>query len=415
MTGTFHTWNRRGELDTLCAMLLPIPRPGAVKKMTRFRTVVVGTGFIGPIHVEALRRAGVDVAGVVGSNPQKSLLASQRLGVPTDFGTLEDVLKDPSIDCVHLTTPNRFHFDQAAAVLRSGKHVVCEKPLAMNSTESAELVRIADGSGRAAAVAYNIRFYPLCHEAAARVRNGAVGNVIHVNGSYVQDWLLRETDFNWRVLAEDGGELRAVADIGTHWLDLVQFITGDKIVAVCSDLRTVYPTRRRPVGGVETFSGTRPTEAPTETVAVTTEDCGGVMFRFNGGGNGCLWVSQTTAGKKNCLRLEIGGTEQSLAWNSESPNEMLIGNRDRPNELLIRDPALMDGSAAKIASYPGGHNEGFPDTFKQLFGAFYGYIQEGDLTAPEPFPTFADGHREILLCEAILESHRRRCWIDVAR
>ena len=382
--------------------------------MSQFRTVVVGAGFIGPVHVEGLRRAGVTVAGVVDSTPEKSLAASESLGLPSDIRTLEEALNDSSVDSVHLTTPNRFHFEQASAALRAGKHVICEKPLAMNSTESAELVRIAAESGRAAAVNYNLRFYPLAREAAARVRSGSIGDLLHVVGSYVQDWLLRDTDFNWRVVAKDGGELRAVADIGTHWLDLIQFITGKHITSVCSDLRTVYSTRQRPVGEVETFSGGAADRVATEPIEITTEDCGAVMLRFADGANGCLWVSQTTAGKKNCLRYELAGSNQSLAWNSESPNVLEIGHRDQANECLLRDPALMDGSAAAISNYPGGHNEGFPDTFKQLFRTFYGYIETGDLTAPAPFPTFADGHREILLCEAILKSHREQRWVDVA-
>lgn len=374
------------------------------------RAVVVGTGFIGPVHVEALRRAGVEVAGIVGSTAEKSIAAAERLGLPTAFRSLADVLAEDSVNCVHLTTPNQFHFEQAAAVLRAGKHVVCEKPLAMNSQESAELVEIARASGRAAAVAYNIRFYPLCHEAAARVRSGEMGSMFHVSGSYVQDWLLRENDFNWRVLASDGGELRAVADIGTHWLDLIQFISGSKIEAVCSDLRTVHAQRHRPIGSVETFSGGISEDIATEPLDIHTEDCGAVMLRFQGGANGVLWVSQTTAGRKNCLRFEWAGSRKSMAWNSESANSMWIGNRDEPNSQLIRDPALMHDSAASISAYPGGHNEGFPDTFKQLFRTFYGAIESGTL---EGYPTFEDGHHEILLCEAILKSHRERCWVEL--
>jgi predicted dehydrogenase len=375
--------------------------------------VVVGTGFIGPVHVEGLRRAGVHVAGIVGSSPDKSQLAAEQLGLPRGYATLDDVLADPAVDSVHLATPNRLHFAQATAVLRAGKHVLCEKPLAMTSAETAELVRIAAESARAAGVAYNIRFYPLCHEAAARVADGSLGNVLHVTGSYVQDWLLYDTDFNWRVMAEDGGNLRAVADIGTHWLDLVQFITDRKITAVCADLRTVHPTRQRPRSGVETFSGKGSAPRETEPIAVTTDDCGCVMLRFDNGANGCLWVSQTTAGRKNCLRFEVAGSQQSFAWNSEMPNELWIGHRDRPNETLIRDPALMSTSARAVANYPGGHNEGFPDTFKQLFRSFYGYVAAGDFTAPPPFPSFADGHREVLLCEAVLRSHREQRWITI--
>jgi predicted dehydrogenase len=382
-------------------------------KQPSFQAVVVGTGFIGPVHVEGLRRAGVRVAGIVGSTLEKSTAAAMSLGLPRGYASLDEVLRDESIDVVHLTTPNRFHFQQASQVLLAGKHVVCEKPLAMNSQESSELVRIANGCGRAAAVAYNVRFYPLCHEAAARVRSGTFGDMLHVNGSYVQDWLLRSTDFNWRVLAEEGGELRAVADIGTHWLDLVQFVTGRTIISVCADLRTVHQTRKRPVGGVETFSGKDASSAATQTIQIDTEDCGAIMLRFDNGANGCLWVSQTTAGRKNCLRFEISGAEQSLAWNSEAPNSLWIGHRDRANESLIRDPSLLDKSAQAISQYPGGHNEGFPDTFKQLFRSFYGYLEQGDLHAVAPFPTFADGHREILVCESILKSHREQRWVKV--
>jgi predicted dehydrogenase len=380
----------------------------------RLSAVVVGTGFIGPVHVEGLRRAGVHVAGIVGSSPDKSQLAAEQLGLPRGYATLDDVLADPEVDSVHLATPNRLHFAQAAAVLRAGKHVLCEKPLAMTSSETADLVRIAAESARAAGVAYNIRFYPLCHEAAARVADGSLGNILHVTGSYVQDWLLYDNDFNWRVLAEDGGNLRAVADIGTHWLDLVQFIVGRKVNAVCADLRTVHATRQRPGGGVETFSGKGSAPRKTEPISVTTDDCGCVMLRFDNGANGCLWVSQTTAGRKNCLRFEIAGSQQSFAWNSEAPNELWIGHRDRPNEMLIRDPALMNASARAIANYPGGHNEGFPDTFKQLFRSFYGYVAAGNFTAPPPFPTFADGHREVLLCEAVLRSAREGRWVEIS-
>ncbi|MCG6156541.1 Gfo/Idh/MocA family protein [Rubinisphaera margarita] len=380
--------------------------------MTRkLRAAVAGTGFIGPVHIEALRRAGVEVTGILGSSPEKSNRAGEQLGLPRGYASLEEILQDDSVDSVHLATPNRLHYEQTVAVLKAGKHVLCEKPLAMNSQQSAELVELAAKSDCVAGVAYNIRFYPLCHEAAARVADGSVGDVLHVTGSYVQDWLLYETDFNWRVVAEDGGELRAVADIGTHWLDLLQFITGRKVTEVFADLRTVHPIRKQPVGGSQTFSGGK---APAETkpVEITTEDCGSILLRFDNGANGCLWVSQTTAGRKNCLQFELAGSKASLAWNSETPNEITIGHRNEPNERLIRDPALLHTSAGGVSNYPGGHNEGFPDTFKQLCRAFYGYIATGDYTAPAPFPTFADGHREILLCEAILTSHREQRWIS---
>lgn len=381
--------------------------------MQKFKAVVVGTGFIGPVHVEALKRANVQVAGIVGSTLEKSRAAADALGLAKGYASLEEVLADEAIDAVHLATPNHLHFEQAKAVLLADKHVLCEKPLAMNSQQTTELVALAAEKELAAGVAYNIRFYPLCHEAAARVAGGGVGEVLHVNGSYVQDWLLYDTDYNWRVEAEAGGPLRAVADIGTHWLDLVQFIANLKVTAVLADLRTVHAQRKRPTGGAQTFSGKDNQPSDTETVHIDTEDCGSVLLRFENGSNGCLWVSQTTAGRKNCLRFEIGGSKSALAFNSETPNSLWIGHRESANELLIRDASLMNDSAAGLADYPGGHNEGFPDTFKQLFKAFYRYIEVGNFSAPEPFPTFAQGHYEVLLCEAILKSHREQRWVEI--
>ena len=381
--------------------------------MTTMGVAVAGAGFIGPVHVEGLRRAGQNVVGILGVDEAESQRAAQALGLPKAYRTLDEVLSDPAVHAVHVATPNRLHFEMASRVLQAGKHVLCEKPLAMNSQESAQLVKLAKQTGLVAGVNYNIRYYPLCLEAAERARHGTLGQVYHVTGGYVQDWLFHETDFNWRVLAEEGGELRAVADIGTHWLDLMHAITGLEAEAVCADLYTVYPVRKRPKGEVETFSGKGQPPAATEPVPVTTDDYGCVMLRFRGGARGCLWVSQVTAGRKNCLRFEIAGAKQALAWNSESPNEMWIGHRDTPNESLIRDPSLLSPGARAFTNYPGGHNEGFPDTFKQCFRAFYGYIQAGDFSRPATFPTFADGHREIVLCEAILRSHRERRWVDV--
>lgn len=379
----------------------------------RLTAAVVGTGFIGPVHVEGLRRAGIHVAGIAGSTPEKSHAAAASLGLDHSYTSFEELLADEQVDSVHLATPNRFHFDQASAALKAGKHVLCEKPLAMNSQEADELVRLAASSRLAAGVAYNIRFYPLNHEVASRVQSSDFGETLHVNGSYVQDWLLHDTDFNWRVLADDGGELRAVADIGTHWLDLVQFLTGQSVTSVCADLQIVHSQRQRPDGGVETFSGKSAFHPGTRPVGISTEDAGCILLKFSNSARGSLHVSQTTAGRKNCLRYDIAGSNQSISWNSESPESLWIGHRDRPNELLIRDPALMHSSASALSDYPGGHNEGFPDTCKQLFRSFYGYIARGDFNAPPPFPTFRDGHQEIVLCEAILKSHREQCWVDV--
>jgi len=382
--------------------------------MAEIQVAVVGAGFIGPVHVEALVRLGVKVTGILGVSEAESQAAARQLGLPKAYRSFEEILADEAVQAVHIATPNRLHYPMAKAALEAGKHVLCEKPLAMDSTESAELVELALKTGRVAGVNYNIRYYPLCLEAADMRRRGDLGEVYSVCGSYVQDWLFYPTDYNWRVLAEEGGALRAVADIGTHWLDLVHAITGLEVEAVCADLATVYPVRQRPLGEVETFSGKEAAgPAETESVNITTDDYGCVLIRFQGGARGCLQVSQVTAGRKNCLRYEIAGSRCALAWCSEQPNALWIGHRERANETLLRDPALVSDNARRFINYPGGHNEGFPDTFKQCFRAFYSYIEAGDFFALPTFPTFADGHREILLCEAILRSHQEGCWIDV--
>ncbi len=374
---------------------------------------VVGAGFIGPVHVEALRRLGVRVMGILGRDREESESACLRLGLPRAYRDFDEVLVDPAVHAVHLAVPNVFHFELARRALLAGKHVMCEKPLAMTSTETRQLVELAASRQQAAGVCYNLRFYPLNLHARQMVRGGDLGLIFAVNGSYVQDWLLRDTDYNWRVLAEQGGELRAVADIGTHWMDLVCSITGLEVEAVFADLLTVHAVRHRPLGEVETFTGKMAGRQATEPVSITTDDYGCILFRYRGGARGSLWVSQVTAGRKNCVRYELAGSEAALAWESEDPNRLWIGRRDEANQVLIRDPALVDPLARRFITCPGGHNEGFPDTFKQCFRAFYEFIAAGDFTAEPLFPTFQDGHREVVLCEAILRSHREQRWVSI--
>jgi predicted dehydrogenase len=382
--------------------------------MKDIRAAVIGTGFMGAVHTEALRRAGVDVVGILGSSEAKSRRAAERWEIPRAYRSFEEVLGDAAAGAVHICVPNRFHVEMAGAALRAGKHVMCEKPLAMTSAKSAGLVELERQHPRqAAAVCYNIRFYPLCIEARERVRRGDLGEIFHVSGSYSQDWLLLPTDYNWRVLAEEGGALRATADIGSHWLDLTHAITGLAVKAVCADLKTVHPVRQRPAGEVETFQGKGTGPAETRPISITTDDYGCAMLRYRSGARGSLWVSQVTAGRKNCLRFEIAGSEQSLAWDSERPNELWIGRRETANQSLIRDPSLMSEAARAAASYPGGHNEGYGDTFKQCFRAFYGAIAAGELSTPAPFATFEDGHRDVVLGEAILRSYRQGVWVEL--
>ena len=378
------------------------------------KAALIGSGFIGPVHVEALRRIGVEVGGILDATPELAQKAASALGIEKVYDTLDKLLADGDTQSVHITSPNRYHFEQASAALDAGKHVICEKPLAMTSAQSAKLAAQAAASDLVAAVNYNLRFYPLCIEARERVRSGGLGKVMAITGSYVQDWLLYETDYNWRVLADEGGELRAVSDIGTHCLDLLGFITGEEIVSVMADLVTVHPVRKRPLGEVETFSGKGQNAPPaTENIDITTEDFGTILLRFKNGARGSLTVSQVTAGRKNCLRFEIAGANHAMAFNSESPNALWMGYREKPNEVMLRDPSLLSEQAAAFANYPGGHNEGFPDTFKQHWTEIYRHIRAGRKPEAPLYATFDDGHRELLLCDAIAESNRLGQWVDV--
>ena len=377
----------------------------------------MGTGFIGPVHVEALRRLGIPVAGILGSSADKSAAAAARLGLPRAYSNLRQILDDASVQVVHLASPNRHHCEQVLACLGAGKHVVCEKPLGMDVGETAELVAAARHfPGLICAVNYNVRFYPLVLQARAMIRAGAIGEIFHLQGSYAQDWLLYPTDFNWRVLADEGGSLRAVGDIGTHWLDLIAFVAQLEIEAVFADLQVVHHRRRRPArNSSETFAGPAGANPPAgEDVPIATEDHGSILLRFKGGARGNLLVSQVSAGRKNSIRFEIAGSRRALAWDSESPNQLWLGARDQANQVLLKDPSLLDPSVTPFANYPGGHNEGFPDSFKQLYRAIYADVAQGRPSADPLYATFADGHRELQLCAAIAESHRQERWVRVA-
>jgi predicted dehydrogenase len=376
---------------------------------------VAGTGFIGPVHAEALSRLGITVRGILGSTPEMSQQAAQKLGLTMAYPSFQAILDDPEVTAVHIATPNHLHFEMAAQALRAGKHVVCEKPLAMTAAETAELVRIADEHPHLiSAVNYNIRFYPLVLQAREMVQSGELGEIYHIRGAYVQDWLLYDTDWNWRLLTEAGGDVRAIGDIGTHWMDLIAFVTGLKVESLLADLSTFVKTRRKPKQSVATFGG-KLSDGPVEyePYEIKTEDWGAVLFHYDNGARGSMAVSQVNAGRKNQLSFEIAGSKASLAWDGENPNELWVGRRDRGNEIIIKDPSLLTGRAQRHASYPGGHAEGFPDTFKQLYRAVYDYLAAGDFNALKPYPTFADGHHEVVLCEKILASHRERRWLDV--
>jgi predicted dehydrogenase len=384
----------------------------STRPITEIGAAVVGTGFIGVVHVEALRRLGVQVYGVVGSSHARATERAAALGLPPAYESFEAMLADPRVDVVHITSPNHLHYPQAVAALAAGKHVVCEKPLAMTSAETGELVRLAQAGGLIHAVNFNIRFYPINRHLHQLVRDGGLGDLRLVSGHYLQDWLLLDTDWNWRLEPETGGSLRAVADIGSHWMDLTSHVAGQRIVSVMADLKTFIPIRRQPTGPVETFSN-KPAGATTART-ITTEDAATILLRYENGAIGNLTISQISAGRKNRLEFEIDGSTSAAAWNSERPDVLWIGHRGRPNELLPRDPALLNAEGRDAASLPAGHNEGFADTFKALYRAVYRAVA-GDGTSEPDYPTFADGHDSMLICEAVARSARQGSWASVDR
>jgi predicted dehydrogenase len=371
------------------------------------RAGVVGTGFIGVVHVDALRRIGVEVAGVVGSSEARAAAK----GIAPAYPSYDALLADGSIDVVHLTTPNDLHYDQAKRALAAGKHVVCEKPLAMTSEQSEELVRLATSSGLVHCTNFNVRFYPIVQEARERVRAGELGAVWNVHGGYLQDWLATPEDWNWRLEPARGGDLRAVGDIGSHWMDLAQFVTGSRIVEVFADLATTIPVRRRPVGEVETFSSAADVERVD--APMSTEDIAHVLVRFEGGARGSCVLSQVSFGRKNAIRIEVDGSLGTLAWDGERHEELWLGSREHGNEVLQRNAPLMHTTAAARTHLPVGHAEGFADTFRELYRAVYADVAQGGPSAEPDYPTFHDGHVENVLCDAVARSNREGAWVSV--
>jgi predicted dehydrogenase len=379
--------------------------------MKQIGVAIIGAGFIGPVHVEALKRVGVSLTGILGVDGAESTRAAAALGLPRAYQSLAEVLQDKAAQAVHITTPNRLHFLMASRALQDGKHVVCEKPLAMNTRETSRLVRLARSARRVLAVNYNVRFYPAVLQLRRLVAQGELGKIIHVNGSYFQDWLFKATDYNWRLLPAEGGKLRAVADIGTHWMDTVSFILGARITTVLAELATWHRTRQRPLGEVQTFAKAN-ARMKYAAYPVRTEDFASVLLRFGNGARGNLAVSQVAAGRKNCIRLEIYGSKKSAWWCSEDPEMLHFGNRDGANETVVRATPSFGEGAAGFMDYPPGHLEGFPDTFKMLFRAVYQVIA-ADGQGERLFATAEDGHQEVAVCEAILRSHRAKGWVGV--
>jgi predicted dehydrogenase len=380
--------------------------------MRKLKTAVIGTGFVGRVHAEGIRRLGnVELAAIAELGDERAKKFAAEVGVERSTGDYHTLLRDKEIDAVHICTPNALHFPMAKAALEAGKHVICEKPLATSAAEAEEMLKLARANNLANCTSHNLRFYPMVQHLRRLREAGELGEILCVQGTYSQDWLLYDTDWNWRIESSAAGRSRAFGDLGTHWCDMIEHVTGLRIASLCADLQTFHKTRKRPKGAIETFAGKMLKPEDYDVVPIDTEDYGSLLLRLGERARGAFTISQISAGRKNRLAIEIYGTKGSGAWDQEKPDELWLGQRNKPNQVLIKDPSLMADKARSYADLPGGHSEGYDDTFKQLFRRFYRTVE--DRSAPAEYPQFIDGLRGMQVVEKVLESSAKHAWVDV--
>jgi predicted dehydrogenase len=378
--------------------------------MRKIKTAVIGAGFMGKVHTEGIRRLGnVEVVAAAAVSKEEAERFGQLMSIDRVTDDYREIVADPEIEAVHVCTPNALHAPVSIAAMQAGKHVLCEKPLAMSAAEARQMLEVARQTGVVHCVNHNLRYYPVLQHVRQMIARGDLGEILIVQGTYVQDWLLYDTDYNWRLDVKDSGPMRVVADIGSHWMDLIQHLTGLKITALCADMETFHKKRKRPKVAIETFAGKTLRPEEYDEVEIPTEDYGAVLLHLGERARGAYTVSQMAVGNKNRFHIEIYGTQSGVMWNQEMPDQLWIGHRNEPNQLIVKDPALLAGPAASFADLPGGHSEGYDDTHKQVYKRFYRRI--ADPSAPVDFPTFEDGVWGMELLEKIMESHKSRSWV----
>jgi predicted dehydrogenase len=378
--------------------------------MKKMRVAVIGIGFIGTAHIEALRRLGfVDVVAISDAVSAEEKAAA--LFVPKGYADYRKMIEEEQLDAVHICTPNCYHYEMAMFAMRHGVHVMLEKPFTVSLYEAVKLRDYAKERNLVVGLNHSLRMNPQVQEMKALVQAGKVGNIFAVHGSYLQDWLFLDTDWSWRLEPEMSGKTRAFSDIGSHWIDMVENILGMRAVELLAEFNTVHKTRKKPLAETKTFSGPA-TDAGFEEREIHTEDWCSVLFKFENGAIGSLNVSQVTAGRKNQQIIDISGSRCSLHWDSDVSNNLWIGRREAYNQDVVKDPALLEQAAREVVGYPGGHLEGFPDTFKQQFAAFYRAVETND-TTQSLFATFDDGCREMLLNDKVYESAMKRAWVTI--
>jgi predicted dehydrogenase len=378
---------------------------------------IVGTGFIGPHHIDAVRRLGfVDIVALAESNETLARQKAEMLHIPKAYASYEALIADPAVDVVHNTTPNYLHYPVSVAAIAKGKHIVSDKPLALTAAEARRLRDDATKAGVVHAVTFSYRGNPLVQQMRQMIAGGEIGTPRFVCGHYIQDWLLKDTDYSWRLEPDKGGESSALGDIGSHWCDLAQHVSGLRITHVLGELSTVVPRRKKPVGAREAFAAASANEQ-FELVDIEVEDLASVLLRFDSGAKGVFTAGQVCAGHKNDLTVEVCGSSASLRWDQEDQNYLWIGHRDRPNEVMTKDPGLVDASIRGYVQMPGGHQEGWPDAFANIMRDIYTFIADGRKPAdphPPAFATFEDGYRANATIEAILRSARAGgVWTEV--
>jgi predicted dehydrogenase len=378
----------------------------------QLKAAVLGAGFVGRVHLEGIRRLGnVEVYALGESRKEKASRLGEELHVGKTAGDYHEILDDPEVDVVHVCTPNALHFQMVTDALQAGKHVICEKPLSTSVENARKLAALAQEKNLRNCTFHNLRFYPMVQQMRRMREAGELGEILVLQGTYSQDWLLYDTDYNWRIESQRNGPSRCMADIGSHWCDMAEHVSGQRITSVCADLQTFHKTRKRPKKSIETFAGKTLSPEDYDEVPIDTEDFGAVLFRMGDRTRGAFTASQVNAGRKNGLSIEIYGSKASVAWNQERPDELWIGHRNTPNQIIIKDPSLLLPLARPYADLPGGHSEGYDDTFKQLFRRFYRAVE--DPSTPIEYPQFVDGLRQLQILEAELSSTAARSWMDV--
>ncbi|KXS49191.1 MAG: dehydrogenase [Halanaerobium sp. MDAL1] len=382
--------------------------------MAKLKVGIIGVGFVGEAHIEALRRLSsidIEIKAAAASSLESSKKAAEKLKVPNYYADYQKMLAEEDLDIIHNCTPNYLHFPINKAFMEAGVHVFSEKPLVLNSREADELLAILESRDIYAGVNFNYRHYPLVKEMKQKVKN-ELGRLFHLQGSYLQDWMLFEDDYSWRVDPKQGGKSRAVADIGSHFCDLLQYLTDKKIKRLTAKTKIVHPERQKPAAEIKTFAQAGE-DKKYEQVEVKTEDYASVLFEMEDGTAGNFTVSQVDAGHKNDLFIEISGSKKSLSWSQENANQLFIGHRDQANQILSRDPSLLSSEAAERCYYPGGHIEGWSEGLKNSIKDFYNCILAAGDPADYDFATFADGALEVKITEAILKSSREEKWVEV--